>query len=525
VTVNLQGLRAVNDAAATVLGQAVMINVLANDTGNDLVLAGVGTPAHGTASSSGDAVTYTPDAEFKGTDSFSYTIRDGLNRIANATVTVVVATKEEQKEQAIELLQETTTDPNAQEIGSVIGGVCVEQTSQASFQQNCNTLIVAAAQGDPGVGQALQEITPEEVAAATEVAQTSAQAQTMNIKARMFALRTGVMGINFDSIRLQRGGWTLSGHDLRYLLASTGGGVPSAPVEASRNAWGIFINGAIDFGDREGTDRQEGFEFKTSALTAGIDYRFTDQLVIGTALSYAVMDSDMDNDGGSLDATGYSLSLYGTYYRSDQFYVDGMINYGRYDYDQQRNVAYQLRDSSVNQNLVSQYGGGQFLIDVGAGYKFKHNNFTFGPEVRLSYLTSGVDGFEEQAGTSSGDASWAVAIDSQNLQSLVSSVGGKASYTMDLSWGILQPQLEFSWLHEFNDDTYFVRGQFVQGAMASNSFFNLEMDPVDTDYFRLGLGVMARFKRGPSALLQYRTYLDYDNLEEHGIMAQFRWEF
>ncbi|MDQ5911040.1 MAG: hypothetical protein QG599_3137, partial [Pseudomonadota bacterium] len=509
----------------TVLEQAVTINVLANDTGTDIVLTGVGTPSHGAASSSGDAVTNTPEPDFKGTDSFSYTIRDGSNRTANATVTVTVATKEEQKEQVKETLEETTTDPNAQEIGSVIGGVCVEQTGQTSFQQNCNALVVAAAQGDPSVGRALEQITPEEAAAATEVAQTSAQAQTVNIKARLFALRTGVMGINFDRLNIQRGGWTLSGQDLRYLLASTGGGGPSAPVEASRNAWGIFINGAIDFGDREGTDRQEGFEFKTRALTAGIDYRFTDQLVLGTALSYAVMDSDMDNEGGSLDATGYSLSLYGTYYRSDQFYVDGMINYGRYDYNQQRNVAYQLQDASVNQNLVSQYGGGQFLIDVGAGYRFRHNNFTFGPEVRLSYLTSDVDSFQEQAGTPGGDASWAVAIDSQNLRSLVSSVGGRASYSMDLSWGILQPQMEFSWLHEFNDDAYFVRGQFVQGGITADNFFNLAMDPVDTDYFRLGLGLMARFKRGPSALLQYRTYLDYENLEEHGIMAQLRWEF
>jgi outer membrane autotransporter protein len=89
----------------------------------------------------------------------------------------------------------------------------------------------------------------------------------------------------------------------------------------------------------------------------------------------------------------------------------------------------------------------------------------------------------------------------------------------------LQPQLEFSWLHEFNDDLYFVRGQFVEGAPVVDNFFVLPMDPVDTDYFRLGVGVMARFNRGPSAWLQYRTFLGYDNLQEQGIMAQLRWEF
>jgi outer membrane autotransporter protein len=104
-------------------------------------------------------------------------------------------------------------------------------------------------------------------------------------------------------------------------------------------------------------------------------------------------------------------------------------------------------------------------------------------------------------------------------------VGGRASYLIDQSWGVLQPQVEFSWLHEFNDDSRFVRGRFVEGAVVPDNLFQLVTDPVDKNYFRLGLGLSARFDRGPSVLIQYRTLFDYQNLEDHAITTELRWEF
>ncbi|MDQ5908429.1 MAG: large repetitive protein, partial [Pseudomonadota bacterium] len=94
VTVNLPGLKAVDDAASTISGQVVAINVLANDTGRNIVFAEVGTPAHGAVVTNGGAILYRSVPDFVGTDSFSYTIRDALNRTANAVVTVTVTPPE-----------------------------------------------------------------------------------------------------------------------------------------------------------------------------------------------------------------------------------------------------------------------------------------------------------------------------------------------------------------------------------------------------------------------------------------------
>jgi len=72
----------------------VDINVRANDTdidGDALTVSAVGSAANGTTAINPDGtVRYTPNADFFGVDSFSYTVSDGAGGSANATVTVTV---------------------------------------------------------------------------------------------------------------------------------------------------------------------------------------------------------------------------------------------------------------------------------------------------------------------------------------------------------------------------------------------------------------------------------------------------
>ncbi|MCS6805113.1 MAG: cadherin-like domain-containing protein [Acidobacteriota bacterium] len=83
---------AVNDGAITDENVPVTINVLANDTDpeNDpLTVTGFTAAAHGTVTNlGGGLLKYTPNTNFSGTDSFSYTIGDGQG----GTDTAVVAT-------------------------------------------------------------------------------------------------------------------------------------------------------------------------------------------------------------------------------------------------------------------------------------------------------------------------------------------------------------------------------------------------------------------------------------------------
>jgi uncharacterized repeat protein (TIGR01451 family) len=82
------------DAVSTDFGTAVAITVLAGDSdpnGDQLTVSTAAGAAHGTVTPGpGQAVTYTPDTGFSGTDSFLYTIVDPFGLADSAVVTVTV---------------------------------------------------------------------------------------------------------------------------------------------------------------------------------------------------------------------------------------------------------------------------------------------------------------------------------------------------------------------------------------------------------------------------------------------------
>ena len=78
------------DTAETLQGQPVTIDVLDNDLGAGIGITDVSQPANGSALISGDSVVYTPEPEFVGTDTFTYSIAGDSGETDSATVTVTV---------------------------------------------------------------------------------------------------------------------------------------------------------------------------------------------------------------------------------------------------------------------------------------------------------------------------------------------------------------------------------------------------------------------------------------------------
>lgn len=83
----------VNDLATTAEETAVVIDVLGNDTdaeGDSLTLVDVSSPAFGSVITGSQIVTYTPNLDFNGDDSFTYLVSDGNGGTAFGLVTVTV---------------------------------------------------------------------------------------------------------------------------------------------------------------------------------------------------------------------------------------------------------------------------------------------------------------------------------------------------------------------------------------------------------------------------------------------------
>ncbi|MDD5265141.1 MAG: Ig-like domain-containing protein, partial [Candidatus Bipolaricaulis sp.] len=88
------GPEARDDSAATDEDTAIAILVLDNDAdadGDDLTIQAVTQPIHGSVTASGTSATYTPDRDFHGEDSFTYTVTDGRGGSSGATVFIRVS--------------------------------------------------------------------------------------------------------------------------------------------------------------------------------------------------------------------------------------------------------------------------------------------------------------------------------------------------------------------------------------------------------------------------------------------------
>ncbi|MCJ8268423.1 MAG: cadherin-like domain-containing protein, partial [Psychrosphaera sp.] len=87
---------AANDATSTDEDNAVTVNVLANDSDIDGTLDSnsvnaTSTPTNGSLTVSGGNITYTPNSDYNGSASFTYTVSDNEGGVSNAaTVTVTV---------------------------------------------------------------------------------------------------------------------------------------------------------------------------------------------------------------------------------------------------------------------------------------------------------------------------------------------------------------------------------------------------------------------------------------------------
>jgi hypothetical protein len=152
-----------NDFAITSEDVSVTIDVLANDTDPDnepLDVIGTTQPANGTVINNGDGtIAYTPNTNFNGPDSYSYTITDG-QVIATAIVSVTVvtgndppsalndnATTSENTPIAIDVLS-NDSDPD----GSPIGVIAVTQGTNGTVTNNGDgTATYTPASGFSGV--------------------------------------------------------------------------------------------------------------------------------------------------------------------------------------------------------------------------------------------------------------------------------------------------------------------------------------------------------------------------------------
>jgi outer membrane lipase/esterase len=360
---------------------------------------------------------------------------------------------------------------------------------------------------------ALQNVAPEETEAMGAGLTDASQDQLAGLQDRLQFIRTG-------SSTLPLAGIHWSGEDL------TGG---TAGADGFSRL-GAFITGVYGTGDKGETNKQNGvengFDYDAYGFTAGLDYRFTDSFVAGVGFGYVESEVEFDQDFGETNTEGYNLALYSTWYQGD-FFFEGSIIYGQYEYDSSRNINYSNNNPNnpsagedISQRVSSDTDGDSLSWSLGAGYNISQENRNFTLSAMLTGLDADIDGYSESG------SELAMELGNQEVESLQSIISGQAAFNFSTDFGVVVPFISLAWHHEFDDDEREIDARYVFDPNKTDAENTLRFttDPGDEDYYLLSLGTNFVLKEGNQIFFNYDTALGLDEVSSHVFTVGLRME-
>jgi outer membrane lipase/esterase len=397
---------------------------------------------------------------------------------------------------------------------------------------------------------ALQEVNGEELNSQSTMTVRTSNSQAANIAGRMNAMRIGTLGAGSSGVASAfnldiNGVPMVAGEDIPPL-----GGAASADGDGSISPLGWFVNGSYNTGDSDDTDLQNGIDFDSYGITAGMDYRFNNNAVVGASIGYDDFDADFDStavvSGGDLSSDGFTGALFGLMEFGD-FYVDGVAMYGQLDYEMDRILKYDSENTDPacqcpdqNRKIESDTEGDHYTVAINSGWVGYIDSWMLQPSLGLSYRNYEIDGYTEEDTLANGGME--LRYDDQEVESLRSNLGLRVSRAFNQSYGVLMPTLSMDWYHEFEDDAEDIKTKYAQEDELARintdpelefstslsdclSCFTIRGEDPDADYGVIGAGVSLVLPNQIQLLAHYEGLVGYDDLTSHAFTISIRGQF
>ncbi|HEX3895334.1 MAG TPA: autotransporter domain-containing protein [Rudaea sp.] len=413
-----------------------------------------------------------------------------------------------------------------------LAGMSNLNPQQQDFLARCSEVVVGSGTDPSQVPGALNAMLNNKTTPQTGLADSVIQGQLNNLNIRLAELRQGSSGLSVGGLTFNEDGRTLPVASLGDVFTS----YRKDPKEGTDEEvgkdfarWGFFATGMIDRGGASADGISPGFDFSSSSLTAGVDYRFNDAFVGGLALGYASNKSDLDLNAGKVDIDSYSLNAYFTWYNNSNFYVEGSVVADWLNYDLSRNIAYQIASldggtTNVNQTASASPDGKQYSLSLSFGRDFNRGAWGFSPYVRGVYTHVSLDGFSESlSDPSAPGAGLGTEVDSRSFTSELGVLGGRVTRTISMDWGVLVPNALVEWNHEFKNDPQTVVTRFLADPTQTPIF--ITDSRIDQNYFNLGIGLNAILPQGRSGFLYYEHVAGLGGIHENRLSLGVRIEF
>ncbi|MFC3068576.1 cadherin-like beta sandwich domain-containing protein [Phenylobacterium soli] len=458
-------------------------------------------PAYGQVSVSGLQLVYTPDPTHLGPTSFVYAVDLGFGLSAPGTVTVttgqgvtapsLAATAYAGQKVSLDLTAGAQGGPftGASVISispSSAGTAAIRATGTGTYALDftpatsfagpakvtyalsgaggaaiADATITVLARPDPSLNADLRGL----ISASDQAVKTFARTQTDNFNGRLESLRSARGRGGFD-MRLgfaaassgedprDQAGWRTRRLAQQAAPDPTGqspagpraSDAPSATTGASGqspgkpSAFGSWVAGVIQIGHVDPSVQRSRYRLSTSGLSAGVDYRLSDHLVLGAGLGYGENKTRVGSKGSRLDADSKVGAAYGSWLPRPGIFVDGVLGYGKLSFDVTRYSA------EADKLLTGSRSGDMTFGSLRAGVDARRGALHVSPYGQVSFLDGRLDSFTE-----TGDGAFALRYYAQDVRSLAASLGLKLEGQRKVGRErTLSPRFRVEWRHEFD---------------------------------------------------------------------------
>jgi outer membrane autotransporter protein len=422
--------------------------------------------------------------------------------------------------------------PNKTTAQTNLVNICVGLQNNATNLRTGSTLVPTFGLDAAGVNAAMEQLNggaellvPVSQASVLETTQTSRQ--TGVVEARLSHQREWMVATAAGDGEFARAGQVAALGPLE-----PGGQILLAQNQAPDFAYasgplGLYATGLGQFGTKDLTTSVNGYSFNNAGFVAGADYRITPQLVAGLAFGYTRSNTSFDTS--PVSASGQSLqdnllegNIYATYAFTDALFMNAIALVGGGNNTSQRHIVIPSANPQV-QAPVDQIATGSFGsrvqgVNVSAGYALPFGSLVVTPMLRFLYQHTDVDGFSESA------SSVNLRYGSSSVDTVVSTLGAEAQYTVSTSFGLLYPIARFHWVHQYSPSNTTVTPSFVNDT-TQRSTFVLPGVPTSTNYADLGVGIGLQLSRNSSAFVNYDSMLGISHTTYNSFIAGVRFTF
>jgi len=275
--------------------------------------------------------------------------------------------------------------------------------------------------------------------------------------------------------------------------------------------WGIWVKSYGMFGDRDSEDGVNGYRYTIYGFGMGVDYQFTENLLMGITSGFSDGQVDYYNSKDESKMKGLHLGLYGRW-ASERWYANALLAYTGMEYDTDRYV------DLTGEHLSGDPDGYDLAGYVEAGLTWRNvRGWQINPMVALQWSSLSLDDYAEKGGSS------ALTFDSEHYKSFKSSLGARVTKVISEKRDGVKAVWEVRgrWVHEFDDVQSTVDTAFITNP---DVIFKVSDSELPRDSAVFGMGLNASLNEQTVISLEYDVRLNADD-KAHllGLALQYRW--